>query len=191
MVLPEFRARLSEDRLVALGLAKGWLICGGPKISRHEIAQINKRSPAIARGIFTPSGDRQIAPATVAAAGAADDDMIAAVGQEMNLRYRWRGIREYAHHSFRFAIKRPRRLQDQVLCEHADSCPGHALLQKQIRSLEQRTGHEAPLHGGSGQLVDQSQQDHPLIVHHEGSDGGASFVRWEARWGAIHSFIEG
>ncbi len=101
MTLPKLRARLREDGFVAFRRAQGGLIRGGPELSRRQIAQINKRPPAIARGIFAPAGDRQIAPAAVAAAGAADDDMIATVGQQMNLRHRRRGIRENAHRRFR------------------------------------------------------------------------------------------
>jgi hypothetical protein len=86
--LPKLRARLGENGFVALGRAHHGLIRGGPEFARRQIAQIDKRSPAIAGGILAPAGDRQIAPATVAAAGAADDDMITAVGQEMNLRRR-------------------------------------------------------------------------------------------------------
>ena len=61
---------------------------GRPKFSRRQIAQINKRAPAVARGVLPPAGDRQVAPSAIAATGAADDHVIAAVGQKVNLRRR-------------------------------------------------------------------------------------------------------
>ncbi len=72
MTLAKLGARLREDGFVAFRCAQGGLMGGGPEFSRGHIAQIDKRSPAIARGILAPAGDRQIPPAAVAAARAAD-----------------------------------------------------------------------------------------------------------------------
>ena len=105
MTLAKLGARLREDGFVAFRRAQGGLVGGGPEFSGRHIAQINKCPPAIARGIFAPAGDRQIAPATVAAAGAADRDMIAAVGQEVNFRRARRGIGEDPHDAFAVAAR--------------------------------------------------------------------------------------
>ena len=79
MTLPELRAPLRKDGLIAFGRVQGRLMRGGPKIAGRHITQIDKRSPAIARGVLAPAGDGKITPTTVSAAGAADDDMIASV----------------------------------------------------------------------------------------------------------------
>ncbi len=100
MALPEFRTRLRENGFIAFGRAQGGLIRRGPEFPRRHIAQINKRSPAVARGIFAPAGDRQIAPAAVAAAGAADDHMVTAIGQQVDFRRCRGGMLEYTHDSF-------------------------------------------------------------------------------------------
>ena len=86
MALAKLGARLREDGFVALGGAPARLMGGGPEFPGLHIAQIDKSAPAIARGILAPAGDRQVAPAAVAAAGAADHDVIAAVGQQVDLR---------------------------------------------------------------------------------------------------------
>src|SRR5476651_2592080 len=83
VTLTKLGARLSEDGLIAFRRAQRWLIGGGPKFSRFQIAQINECPPAVARRILAPAGDREIAPAAVATAGAADGDMVAIVGQEL------------------------------------------------------------------------------------------------------------
>jgi hypothetical protein len=84
--------------------------------------------------------------------------MIAAVGQKMNLRRRRRGIGENAHDGFAASGLRPRFLQFQIFGEHARGGLGHTLLQQQIRRLEQRTGHEAALHGVVPQQIDQASK---------------------------------
>ena len=53
---------------------------GRPKVAGREVAQITKAAPAVARRVLMPAGDREVAPAAVAAAGIGDHDVIGAVG---------------------------------------------------------------------------------------------------------------
>ena len=84
MVLTKLGARLGEDGFATFGRAKTRLMSGRPEFAGGHIAQVDKCSPAIARSVLAPAGDGQIAPTAVAAAGAADHDVVAAVGQELN-----------------------------------------------------------------------------------------------------------
>src|SRR5450432_4354589 len=114
VTLTKLGARLSEDGLIAFGRAQRGLIGGGPKFSRLHIAQINKCPPAVARRILAPPGDREIAPAAVAATLAADGDMVATLGQEVNFRSPRRRICADPHAVFAFAYGSPRFLQLQI-----------------------------------------------------------------------------
>ena len=103
LILAKLRPGLGEDRLLALRRPQGGLMRGGPEIACRGVSQVDKRPPAIARGVLAPSCHGQIAPAAVAPAGAADDDMIPAVGQQVDLRRRGRGIGYDAHSALRLA----------------------------------------------------------------------------------------
>ena len=104
MALAEFRAGLGENSFVIFCRAQRRLISGGPEFSRRHVAQIDERAPAIAGRILAPAGDGEIFPATVAAAGTADSDMIAAIGKKMNLRRRAKsGLLKNPHDIFALA----------------------------------------------------------------------------------------
>ena len=191
MTLAKLRARLGEDGFVTFGRAQGGLIGGGPEFSRRHVAQIDKCSPAIARGILAPAGDRQIAPATVAAARAAD---------RRHDSGRW--TRGEPRASARSGLVKTRMTPSPSPRLGRDSSSSKssgrtlavgfrdALLQQQVGRFEQRTGHEAPLHRAVAQQIDQSQQAHPLVMRHERSDGDAGFVRRQARRRVIHRFVK-
>ena len=68
MVLAKFGPGLREDGFPPLGGAPARLMGGGPEFAGGHIAQIDKRAPAIARGILAPAGDGELPPAAVAAA---------------------------------------------------------------------------------------------------------------------------
>src|SRR5215469_2856293 len=76
--------RTVKNNFVLFGWAQGGLISCRPEFSCDCIAQINKGSPAITRGILTPASNRQITPTTVAASGIADGQVITSVGQEVD-----------------------------------------------------------------------------------------------------------
>ena len=190
MTLPEFCARLGEDGFVALGCEPDGLVRRGPDLARRPIAQIHKGPPAIARGVLAPAGDRQIAPATVAAPGATKDDMIPAVGQEMYLRCRGSGIRVDPHHALARAQEQAGGFGGHILGQHAGRGPGRAFLQQPVRCPEQRTGQETPGHGVVQQHIGQRQQTHPLMMRHEGPDGGARDVRRQPGRRIIDRLVE-
>src|SRR5262249_5488936 len=84
VALAILRTRTAKNTCVLSGWAQGGLISYRPEFSRHRIAQINKGSPTITRGILAPAGNRQITPTTVAASGIADSQVITSVGQEVD-----------------------------------------------------------------------------------------------------------
>src|SRR5256885_16470014 len=53
---------LAEDRFVMPPGLKGWLISSRPEIPPIQIAQINERAATIARWIFPPPSETDIAP---------------------------------------------------------------------------------------------------------------------------------
>ena len=63
-------------------------------------------------------------------------------------------------------------------------------MQQQFRSLEQRAGHEAPLHRVRAEEVEQGEQGHPLVMHHIRLNGCARFVRTQTVRRVIDRFIE-
>src|SRR5664279_2538198 len=78
--LAKLGAGLSENGFATFGHPPARLMGGGPEFVGGQVAYINKSAPAIARGIFAPAGDGEVPPAAVAAAGAADHDVIGAIG---------------------------------------------------------------------------------------------------------------
>ena len=105
VALAELGAGLGEDGFESLGHAQAGLMSGGPDLSGDDIAQVDKGAPTIAGGILAPTRDSQVVPAAIAAAGAAHDDMVAAVGQEMDLRRLEIGVGKEAHQTFAVARK--------------------------------------------------------------------------------------
>src|SRR2546427_7142242 len=106
VALAKLGARLGEDGFVVFGGAQSRLISRGPKFSAGGVAQINKGSPAIASHILAPAGDREVMPTAITAAGGADDNVIAAIGEKMDFRRVGAGIGEDAHNIGAGAFKR-------------------------------------------------------------------------------------
>src|SRR6516164_5677479 len=65
-------ARPRKKNFVLFRWMQGGLISHRPEFSSCCIAEINKSSPTIARGILAPAGDGQIAPTTVTASCVGD-----------------------------------------------------------------------------------------------------------------------
>src|SRR5215471_20830419 len=104
-------ARACKNGFVVFGWAQGGLISHRPEFSRCCIAQINKSSPTIARGILAPAGDGQIAPTAVAASGVGDCQVVTPVGQEVGLwRARVGGVED--SHLLLSPIQLPRSMED-------------------------------------------------------------------------------
>src|SRR5438045_651316 len=130
MALAKFRPGLRENSFIIFCRAYRRLISGGPEFSRRRVAQIQERAPVIASGILAPAGKGEIFPTTVAAAGIADGDVIAAIGKEMSLRRPRHGSLENPHDIFALTETRPRFLQFKVFWQHAGFRFGKPLLQQ-------------------------------------------------------------
>src|SRR5438270_12158994 len=129
MALAKFRPGLCENSFVIFCRAQRRLISGGPEFSRSHVAQIEERTPAIASRILAPAGDGEIVPATVAAAGIAYGDVIAAIGKEMNLRRTRHGTLKDPHDIFALTETRPCLFQLKVFWQDAGRRFGKSLLQ--------------------------------------------------------------
>ena len=93
---PPFR----ENRLVSLGSLQGWLMRIRPKHAARDFADVAKRTPVVAGGIFPPTRNGKVFPATVAATRVGDHHVVTAIRQQLHFR-RWR-VRagQYAHWHF-------------------------------------------------------------------------------------------
>jgi hypothetical protein len=72
-----------------------------------KVANVTKLAPAIARGVFAPAGDVQIAPTAVTGAGGRDHHVVRAVGKQ-----RYRTLR-FHFLSFRHCTSNSRELKQQ------------------------------------------------------------------------------
>ena len=85
----EFSTRIGEYHFLVMPAGVG---CRLPGIARHiprlYIADIAECSPVIAGGITAPARERNIIPATIAAAARGQHQMIMVVGQQLNIRGR-------------------------------------------------------------------------------------------------------
>ena len=189
-VLAKLGASLSENGLAAFGDAPARLMGGGPEFAGGHIAQVEKSAPAIARRILAPAGDGKIAPAAVAAARAADHDMIAAIGQEVDFGGARVGIGDEAHESFADLGELPRLAQFKLFGEHLGGGVGHALLQEQVRSPERWAQEETPLHRAVQQPIRQGEQAHPLMMGHVRADGDTGPARRQTRRSVIHCLVK-
>ena len=80
-------AALAEDGFVSCRGAATWADARRTRtLPLSEVAQINKSTPAIARGIFPPAGQRGVVPQAVAAARVGHHDVITAIGEQMDFR---------------------------------------------------------------------------------------------------------
>src|SRR5208282_1570426 len=75
----ELHPPLGEDGFVAVRCLERRMKCGGPEIAAGEGTDIAKCTPVVAGAIFAPARHRNVLPATVAATGVCDHDMISAV----------------------------------------------------------------------------------------------------------------
>ena len=162
----ELGARVGEDRLELLGLPLRGLVRGGPAVAAGDVAQVAEHAPVVARDVLVPARQRQLAAPAVAAAGAAQHHVVAAVRQQLHGRARAVGVGEHAQARFG-------RLQAAVQFGEAGRVQilgrglRHAFLQQQAGGLELRVGFEAPLHRPAEQRIAQRQQAHALVVRHE------------------------
>ena len=81
LLLPsELGPALGEYHFIGFCGAQGWLVTGGPDALLVQVADKTISSEMIAADVLTPTGNRNILPAAVAAAGITDHGMKAAIG---------------------------------------------------------------------------------------------------------------
>src|SRR5436190_14182198 len=142
---PKFSASLGEYRLVVIRTFARRLIRAGPDLATLDVAEITEGAPVVASSVFSPSRNRKIVPATAAASGVGDHDVVAAVRQQLHLRDRRGGGCDDTHRRFRL---------DDIGADSRDLLDmwketdrfGNPLLQEQKRRLKQRLRFESLLH---------------------------------------------
>src|SRR5208282_1236425 len=88
VVAAELHPPLGEDRFVAVRGFERRLKCGRPELAARDGTDIAKCTPVVAGTVFAPARHRNVLPATVAATGVCDHDMISAVRQQLQFRRR-------------------------------------------------------------------------------------------------------
>src|ERR1700677_1368429 len=78
-----------KNRFVGIRLDTSGLVACGPHIPGLLVTQENKTSPTIARGVFTPTSDGNIAPAAIARACCGEHDAVTSVGKQLRA---WGGV---------------------------------------------------------------------------------------------------
>ena len=163
----EFGTALGENRFVpSRGLERRLPRCG-PEGAALQVAQVAKRSPTIARAVFAPARNGQVAPAAVAAARAGHHEMVSAVGKQIDLRDRPTWVGKDPHRAPIFGRGGVRGAGFREVGEDRCGGLGHALLQQQTGGTQHRIGFKAALHRPVQEHVRQRQQAHALVVGHE------------------------
>ncbi len=170
----KLRPALREDRFVAIRLLPRRLVCRRPELAACLVAQIAEGAPIVGRGVFAPPGHGQVFPATAAASGIRDHDVVAAVRQQVHLRDRGVRTGQHAH----------RQLRTGPCNAHGGDIGGmrmkqrgsrDALLKQKQCGLKERVRLEARLHRSPQQHVGVGKQTHALVVCHVRSDHRARF----------------
>ena len=141
----KLRARLGENRLVGVGPLERRLVGGRPERAGAGVADVAKRTPVVAGGVFAPARDGAILPAAIAATGIGDHHVIAAVRQQLHFRYRRVGAAQYPHRHLR-AGRNSSGIGRLGALDIQRRRIGNPLLQQQGRGLELRIRLEALLH---------------------------------------------
>jgi len=118
-------------------------------------------------------------------------DVVAPVGQQVNLWYGRVDVGEHAHYRADFrggwmssgAHLGRVRVQRRTLLRHP-------LLQQQFRCAYQRIGHEPALHRLLQQHVRKSEETHPLVMRHECAYDGVILAPRHACRGVVDRFVE-
>ena len=168
----ELGAILVEGDLVSLGLGSNRLVGRRPDLAARDVPQEDVRAPVVAGGVLSPAGHRQVAPGAVAGPGGGKHHGVAAVRQQLRGR---RGAPRAglspSAGSFDLADPgRRHRLRDRRRGRR--DLAWHALLQKQLRRLNDRLGVEAVSHHAVQQGVGDRGDRHALVVGHEGAHNG-------------------
>ncbi len=87
---------IGEDRFVMVHFHRGGLVGGRPVVAAVHVAQVAETAPVVAGAVLAPAGDGHVAHAAVAAAGAGQQAVVAAVGEQLHRRPRRARIAEHA-----------------------------------------------------------------------------------------------
>ncbi len=165
---------------------------GGPEIARGHVAQVAELPPAVARGVLVPAGHGKLAETAVAAARAADHDVVAPVGQQLHGGRRHIRFREDAQLVFHGPHRafRCRGRQVAPVVQIVGRGERHPLLKQQLGGLQGGIGQKTPLHGAFAQHAEQRKEAHALMVGHKGVDDRRVRAARQAQGRAVEGFVE-
>ena len=118
-------------------------------------------------------------------------DVVPAVGQQVNFRYRRVRVGKHAHDCAGFRGGRVRRgAHFSRVRVQRGALLRHTLLQQQFRGTCERVGHESALHRPVEQDMLKGQQAHALMVRHEGTHDGVILAPRHTRWRVVDCLVE-
>ena len=183
-------AVLEERRAVGVGLHAGGLVPRRPDVAALDVPQEDVRSPGVARGVLAPPCDGQVVAAAVARAGHRQHHHVSAIGEEVRPGRRMVRRRVLAEDGLHEIGDVGPRL-DLV---HGRADDGHvprgALLQEQIRGLDDGFAVEARAHRAGAQDIQQRHEGHPLVVRHVGPHDGDRAALGKSRSRVVERLVE-
>ena len=161
---------LVEHGLIGIRFDAGGLVASRPNTPGLLIAKKDVGAPAIARGIFAPASDRNIAPAAVARTRRGEHHGVAAVGKQLRSRsgiVRSLEPADYRRNKFPHLRGRGNLFRARPCHQHVAR---RALLQQEFGGLHDRLGVEASAHRAVLQSIRNRNERHALMVGHESAD---------------------
>ena len=190
VVPDDLGAILGEDDLVAVRLAAAGLVAGRPALAALHVTEEDVRPPDVARDVFPPPREGEIAPAAVPRARAGQHHRVAAVGQQVRPRHgavRRRESPDHGRHELTLAGGRRHLVGART--GHRDVAR-RALLQEQLGRLHARVGVKPRAHDAVVQGIGDGDQEHALVVRHVGAHDHQGFPLGEAFARVVESFVE-
>ena len=186
---PVLGAPLRERGLVAVRPPERRLVRGGPVLAAVDVAQINERSPVVARGVLAPASDREFPPAAISATCIRDHHVQPAVRKQLHFG----GRRIGTNRGLRRRLGRIGENASRGVLGNVGMYSrrlGDSLLQQHQRGLKRRLGLEAPLHRTAEQRMRQRDQVHALVVCHERSNDRDGLPARQSRGRVVRGFVE-
>ena len=164
----ELGAILVEGDLVVVGLGAARLKARRPYLAAVDVSEEDVGAPVVARRVLAPPGHRQIAPAAVARARRREHHRVAAVREQVGGGRRAvrgdepppAGRLDVPDFGGRLRLRRPGTGHRHVT--------RRALLQQQLRRLDDGLGMEPRPHHAVEQRIGDGDDRHALMVRHEG-----------------------
>ena len=176
--------RVEEDLAV-----RGWRRDRRPEVPAFEVTQVDSEAGAVAGRIGAPACQCEGIPLAAATAALGHHDAVMTVRQDVNLR--------------KLGIERDRPWLHRRVRAHRDPTArrfgarlfngrtGHgALEQQRLGGLRHRLRVETSHHGIAVQQVVQCDEDHSLVMRHEGANDRWSAVRPLARRRAVDRLVQ-